>query len=105
MTDLTDEAVKALLGRFENPASRADANKAIETVVLNFPSFARALLDARAERDRAIEAVRQMHHAVCGETGFAAAVRADSGRAYPWPALDLAEEIALEVMRKDMGNV
>lgn len=105
MTDLTDDEVKALLGRFENPASRADANKAIETVVLNFPSFARALLDARAERDRAIEAVRQMHHAVCGETGFAAAVRADSGRAYPWPALDLAEEIALEVMRKDMGNV
>ena len=52
MTDLTDEAVKALLGRFENPASRADANKAIETVVLNFPSFARALLDARAELAR-----------------------------------------------------
>ena len=68
-------------------------------------ALSRALLDARAERDRAIEAVRQMHHAVCGETGFAAAVRADSGRAYPWPALDLAEEIALEVMRKDMGNV
>lgn len=96
MTDLTDEAVKALL---DGAAPHKYGN------YLHIANLARALLDARAERDRAIEAVRQMHHAVCGETGFAAAVRADSGRAYPWPALDIAEEIALEVMRKDMGNV
>jgi len=35
-----------------------------------------------------------MLHAVCHETGFAAAVRADSGKAYPWVTLDAAEEQA-----------
>ena len=40
------------------------------------------------------EALEQLLHAVCGETGFAAAVRNDSGTAYPWPALDIAEEAA-----------
>ena len=134
MTDhLTDEAVKALLDGATPGPWRADGEPwnrvvwssaenrvcfmahsaglnderdiATSNLAAAAPDLARALLDARAERDRAIEAVRQMHHAVCGETGFAAAVRADSGRAYPWPALDLAEEIALEVMRKDMGNV
>ena len=99
MTDLTDEAVKALLDEMTFAMFGDGTDDTISE------KLARALLDARAELARAIEAVRQMHHAVCGETGFAAAVRADSGRAYPWPALDLAEEIALEVMRKDMGNV
>lgn len=37
-------------------------------------------------------ALRKLHHAVCGETGFAACVRLDSGKAYPWPALDDADE-------------
>lgn len=32
-----------------------------------------------------------MVQAVCGETGFANAVRNISGTAYPWPALDAAE--------------
>jgi hypothetical protein len=41
-----------------------------------------------------LEALKALHHAVCGETGFAAAVRADSGLAYPWPALDIADELA-----------
>jgi len=40
------------------------------------------------------EALREMFEAVCGETGFAQAVRAESGIAYPWPALDLAEAMA-----------
>ena len=119
MTELTDEAVTALLAHYDLPTDcdcdgddcvkcshyptfQERASKQLKDAA---PDLARALLDARAELARAIEAVRQMHHAVCGETGFAAAVRADSGRAYPWPALDLAEEIALEVMRKDMGNV
>lgn len=99
MTDLTDDQVKALLDEMTFAMFGDGTDDTISE------KLARALLDARTELARAIEAVRQMHHAVCGETGFAAAVRADSGRAYPWPALDLAEEIALEVMRKDMGNV
>ena len=44
-----------------------------------------------AENKRLREALREMFEVVCGETGFAQAVRADSGFAYPWPALDLAE--------------
>jgi hypothetical protein len=51
---------------------------------------------APTERERVLlEALKVLHHAVCGETGFAAAVRADSGLAYPWPALDIADELAL----------
>ena len=41
-----------------------------------------------------IEAFRALHHAVCGDTGFANAVRIESGLAYPWPALDDAEALA-----------
>lgn len=36
-------------------------------------------------------ALAELHRAVCGDTGFAAAVRMDSGIAYPWPALDAAD--------------
>lgn len=39
-------------------------------------------------------ALSKLHHAVCGETGFAACVRLVSGKAYPWPALDDADETA-----------
>lgn len=45
------------------------------------------------------EALHALHHAVCGETGFASAVRVDNGLAYPWPALDDADmkaRIAME---------
>lgn len=49
----------------------------------------------RSEAADAIEVLRDaladLLHAVCGETGFAEAVRRDSGRMYPWPALELAE--------------
>ena len=37
------------------------------------------------------DALKELLHAVCGDTGFAACVRADSGKAYPWPALEIAE--------------
>jgi hypothetical protein len=44
------------------------------------------------------EALVDLLHAVCGKTGFAETVRRDSGRIYPWPALDLAEAKALEAL-------
>ena len=44
-------------------------------------------------------ALRGLHHAVCGETGFAACVRLDSGNAYPWPALDAADDAARAILR------
>ena len=46
-----------------------------------------------------VEALEAMLHAVCGETGFAACVRHGSGSAYPWPALDAAEEKARSALR------
>jgi len=41
-----------------------------------------------------LEALEGMLYAVCHETGFAAAVRHDSGKAYPWAPLEIAEERA-----------
>lgn len=55
------------------------------------------LAEARAERLEA--ALHKLHHAVCGETGFAACVRLDSGKAYPWPALDDADETARAALK------
>lgn len=46
------------------------------------------------------DALEDLLHAVCGEKGFAEAVRRDSGRIYPWPALELAEAKA----RKALGR-
>ncbi len=48
--------------------------------------------DALTSRVEELEArLGELLHAVCGETGFANAVRTVSGLAYPWPALDDAE--------------
>ena len=59
------------------------------------PTSTKALIDTAADRIEALEkALHAMLHAVCHETGFAAAVRADSGKAYPWVTLDAAEEQA-----------
>jgi hypothetical protein len=44
------------------------------------------------------DALVDLLHAVCGEKGFAEAVRRDSGRVYPWPALELAEAKALAAL-------
>jgi len=41
-----------------------------------------------------LAALEGLLYAVCHETGFAAAVRQDSGMAYPWEPLDIAEERA-----------
>lgn len=43
------------------------------------------------EAERLREALKDLLEAVCGEKGFAETVRRDSGRIYPWPALELAE--------------
>jgi len=48
----------------------------------------------------AVEALGKLHHAVCGETGFAHCVRLDSGMAYPWPALNDADETARATLAK-----
>lgn len=57
--------------------------------------------DRQLMQDDALrEALVDLLHAVCGKTGFAETVRRDSGRIYPWPALDLAEAKALEALEQ-----
>lgn len=51
------------------------------------------------QQEAVMEALSDLLQAVCGETGFAAAVRRESGKAYPWPALDLAEAKALRALK------
>ena len=63
-----------------------------------------SILDLTAKLAKATEALRKLHHAVCGETGFAACVRLDSGLAYPWPALDEADEITRAVLAEVEGE-
>lgn len=61
-----------------------------------------APLIAKARRVEALEAaLRAMLHAVCHETGFAAAVRQDSGLAYPWEPLDIAEAQARAALKEN----
>lgn len=77
----------------------------------SFIAAARALVpalmaerdDLRAKLDAAVKALEKLHHAVCGETGFAQCVRDDSRTAYPWPALDEADELARAVLAKIKG--
>ena len=80
-------------------AERDDARKEAGIQMRHLKVLADKLAPAEAERDALRErvarlegALRKLHHAVCGETGFAACVRLESGKAYPWPALDDADE-------------
>ena len=50
-----------------------------------------------------VEAARALRHSVCGPTGFADAVRHNSGQAYPWPSLDAAE-LALDAALRAIGG-
>ena len=51
-----------------------------------------------------LEALKALHHAVCGETGFAEAVRNCSGIAYPWEPLDAADLAARAAIAKAEGG-
>jgi hypothetical protein len=64
----------------------------------------RADHECKAKLAKAMEALRKLHHTVCGETGFAACVRLDSGLAYPWPALDEADEMTRAVLAEIEGG-
>lgn len=78
----------------------ADAHPANARLITAAPDLARQCL-AALDRVEALEgALEAMHHATCGETGFAECVRRDSGKAYPWPALDLADARARALIAK-----
>ena len=52
------------------------------------------------QHDALRDALVDLLHAVCGQTGFVETVRRDSGRIYPWPALDLAEAKAIAALEQ-----
>ncbi len=65
----------------------------------NAVAYVRADLSDALLRE-AMEALGKLHHAVCGETGFAQCVRVDSKTLYPWPALDVADHAARATLAK-----
>lgn len=122
MTDLTPDDLDALVTRvarawasIDGKADRFDACKADPALDKTDGSYSGYLEDARELLSRSgvadaiaalrgqAEAVREaladMMEAVCGDDGFAECVRRDTGRAYPWPALDLAEGKARAAIR------
>ena len=93
----------------------ADCNKAADHIEAQAAEIERLRVETKAQFDRGYydgctrsvvqsdalrEALEDLLHAVCGKTGFAEAVRQDSGRIYPWPALELAEEKALSALEQ-----
>ena len=71
------------------------------------PAMAARIEAQEALLREAMEALGKLHHAVCGETGFAQCVRDDSKTLYPWPALDVADHDALatlDKLRSHMGD-
>ena len=51
-----------------------------------------------------VEAATKLRRSVCGPTGFADAVRHNSGQAYPWPSLDAAELALIAALRAIGGE-
>lgn len=73
---------------------RGDVKRVIAEEGLHILDKPIAALPAADIADALAAALRDLLTAVCGETGFAQSVRDHSGTAYPWPALDAAEEAA-----------
>lgn len=93
-------------GMICEPAGECDWPNAVDNA--RFIAAARDLVPAMADRleaqeallREAVEALGKLHHAVCGETGFAQCVRDDSKTLYPWPALDVADHAARATLAK-----
>ncbi len=106
----TDEAkalVERLRGAFDTdsvPEKNLAIRKAhdlIETQAREIERLRNAMVVMDNTVQELTEALHEMFEAVCGETGFAQAVRAESGIPYPWPALDLAEAMARAALAGD----
>ena len=123
-TEMTDEELIELLRRMsprldmldcENVLTAADR---IEQLAVINEALQKALKDQSSVSDRlaerlhktegllakAVEALKSLHHAVCGETGFASAVRNHSGKAYPWEPLDIADAQTRAVLTELEGK-
>lgn len=63
--------------------------------------FAEGYSNGCADKAELVAALRQY---MAAARGFSAAVRLDSGKAYPWPALDIATEEAAAVIARAGGR-
>ena len=100
LVELFDDAYCALMAmRTDHPEKIWPTSFVYPDEVRNNAEIMREAFEALQSRIKAMEAaLRDMVQAVCGETGFAAAVRNDAGLPYPWPALDIAEERATKAL-------
>lgn len=98
---LCDEAADALASLQNTRDTWKWAAEAKDKQILQLSD---ALAAKEQELERMREALGDLLHAVCGETGFAECVRRDSGKAYPWPALDEAEKSARAALGKDQAS-
>jgi len=93
-------------GMICDPVGECDWPNAVDNA--RFIAAARDLVPALADRleaqeallREAMEVLGKLHHAVCGETGFAQCVRDHSKTIYPWPALDVADHAARATLAK-----
>ena len=74
-----------------------------EDCLIGYPSLLCEICDGKgvvpSPRAQSLEeALRNLLHAVCGETGFANAVRQVSRLPWPWPSLDIAEAAAIRAL-------
>jgi len=96
-----------LIDRLRNPAFMdmewprelftqcADRIEELEREKASWKGVYDGAVTAMSERIETLEAaLHEMLHAVCSPTGFASAVRTDSGKAYPWVTLEHAEQKA-----------
>lgn len=90
---------RVLLSIHPNGTVEGDIEDASEAARV-FVEHIRRLVALPTQSDALREALADLLHAVCGEKGFAQAVRRDSGRIYPWPALELAEAKAIAALRE-----
>ena len=98
---LTDLIERVICKQTENSCCGAD--ELAQAIACAITQAGASLTAAQKAGPVLLEALKALHHAVCGETGFAAAVRADSGRAYPWHALDIADELTRAAIAQAQG--
>ena len=93
-----DDLIKFLRTSTSSAYNKTAADRIEELIKeLDISRMASVVMDNTVEEleaklSKAVEALKSLHHAVCGKNGFAAVVRNHSEKAYPWEPLAIADE-------------